>query len=95
MRAGLVEWSTFIGKIETAILLERQLGVRINDTDLDALETGMDFISLIGAKTSSPDVSKVPEAVRAAITATRGAEISLEELRMPLNKLLADLRCEG
>jgi hypothetical protein len=97
MKAQLVQWSAYIGKIEAAILLEKQLGISINDPELDAAETGMDLVALVRTKLAAPisETRNVPEVVRAAITATRRTETSLEQLYLPLEKLLADLSGEG
>jgi hypothetical protein len=83
--------------MEAAILLEKQLGISINDPELDAAETGMDLVALVRTKLAAPtsETRNVPEVVRAAITATRRTETSLEQLYLPLEKLLADLSGEG
>jgi len=89
MRTQLVAWSTFIGKVETAVELEAALGVSLSDPELEAAQTGLDLVTLIQGKLSrsAPDLT---EAVRAAVTATRRIETSLEQLRLPLERLFED-----
>ena len=57
----------------------------------------MDLVGLIRAKLSllTTEPRNVLEGVRAAITSARRAETSPEQLRMPLDKLLAVLAGEG
>ena len=97
MNAQRVQWSTFFGKVEIAMLLEKKFGVSISDQELDAANTGMDLVELIRAKLAltTSKASDAPEIVRAAITTVRQSEISLDEMHVQLANLLADLTFEG
>src|SRR5580765_6333639 len=76
MRAQLRGWSAYVGRVETAIEIERALGVTILDSELDAVRTATDLVTLVRTKLPPSDArgSDVAEIVRGAIAATRRSE---------------------
>jgi hypothetical protein len=82
MRAGLSEWSAYEAKITIALELERIYGIEVSDTDIDAVKTPLDFLSLYRGP-----ADEVESNILATLSQMRGVAASPPDLQLDFTEL--------